>query len=242
VKAEALDANRRAVASVNDPLGLHPLAQPRPERVLEPHALLDRQPLGWHGASLELWLAKGSKGNDCIQVRNTGNPQTRRWLCDPAVGRDSGAGMPPPSLKPQPVYYAVNEFTHLGQPGGYTYASGWAGPPVASVEIRFQDSTVERLTLHRGYFIYVVPEPVGVRQATQLRDRTQLGGGGRLPPLPVSRCALCLSRARQALLGDHLPQRLIGPVEHRGQGCYDTQRSVLPDEPPLMTTLSVCAA
>jgi hypothetical protein len=158
VKAEALDANRRAVASVNDPLGLHPLAQPRPERVLEPHALLDRQPLGWHGASLELWLAKGSKGNDCIQVRNTGNPQTRRWRCDPAVGRDSGAGMPPPSLKPQPVYYAVNEFTHLGQPGDYTYASGWAGPPVASVEIRFQDSTVERLTLHRGYFIYVVPE------------------------------------------------------------------------------------
>ncbi|MDX6596133.1 MAG: hypothetical protein QOE87_20 [Gaiellales bacterium] len=158
VKAEALDTSGRVVASVEDPLGLHPPVQPEPEHLLEPRELLARLPLGWQGASLELWLARGSKGDDCIQVRNTANRQTRRWLCDPAVGRDSAVGLQPPSAKAQPVYYAVNQFTRFGRPGGYIYASGWAGPPVASLEIRFQDSTVHRLTLHRGYFIYVVPE------------------------------------------------------------------------------------
>lgn len=158
VKAEALDASGRVLAAAKDPLGLHPPPQPKPGRLLEPRRLLARLPLGWHGASLELWHAKGSKGNDCIQVRNTANRQTRRWLCDPAVGHNSAVGIQPPRTRPQPVYYMVNQFTNRGRRGGYIYASGWAGAPVTSVEIRFQDSTVQRLPLHRGYFIYVVPE------------------------------------------------------------------------------------
>jgi hypothetical protein len=120
--------------------------------------LLAREPLGWKGASLELLMAKGSRGNECIQGRNTGDLfQTRRWLCDAAVGRDSAITIELPHPQPQPVYAEWHRSTRFGQQAGYVYAFGWAGPPVATVEIRYQDSSVQRIPLHRRLFIYVVP-------------------------------------------------------------------------------------
>ena len=155
---EALDAAGRVLARHDDPFELHPPAQPKPEQALKPHHLLARQSLGWHGASLELLLATGNTGNSCIQTRNTGNLfQTRRWLCDPAVGRDTALEQLHPTAARKPVYLEIRTFTDRGRPDGYVYASGWAGPPVTRVEIRYQDSTVQTLPLHRRFFLYVVP-------------------------------------------------------------------------------------
>ena len=158
VLVEALDVSGRVLAKLTDPLGLHPPKLPPLEQALKPHVLLAREPLGWKGASLELLMAKGNRGSQCIQARNTGNLfQTRRWLCDPAVGRDSAITIERPHLKPQPVYAEWHRYTRFGQQAGYVYAFGWAGSSVSTVEIRYQDSSVQRIPLHHRLFIYVVP-------------------------------------------------------------------------------------
>jgi hypothetical protein len=156
-RIEARDASGHVLASAKDPFDLHGPKQPKLEQALEPHTLLAREPLGWHGASVELFFAKGSKGSECILVRNTGSRRSTTWLCDPAVGRDSAITIQRPAVTPQPVYVAWGTFTKFGQSEGYAYAYGWAGSPVANVEIRYQDSTVQRLPLKRGFFVYVVP-------------------------------------------------------------------------------------
>jgi hypothetical protein len=49
---------------------------------------------------------------------------------------------------------------------GYAYASGWVAPRVARLTVRFQDGDATDITLHDGYYLYVVaPEnwPAGHR-------------------------------------------------------------------------------
>ena len=158
IRIEALDRSGHVIAATNDPFQLHPAKLPKLEQALEPHTLLAREPLGWHGAAVELLFAKGTNGDEFIQARNTAFLHwTERWLCDAAVGRDSAITIQHPATTPDPVYVAWGRYAKLGPPGGYVYAYGWAGPAVASVEIRYQDSTVQRLPLERRFFLYVVP-------------------------------------------------------------------------------------
>jgi hypothetical protein len=158
VRIDVLSRSGALLASKQDPFNLHPPKLPTPGRVLEPHVLLARLPLGFRGGSIELRLAKSSTGNSCIQTLNTIDLiQTRNWLCDAAVGRDSFLGVPPPGAVREPVFADFRRFTNRGLAGGYVYVSGWAGAPVKSLELRFQDSTVRRLPLERRYFAYVVP-------------------------------------------------------------------------------------
>ncbi|MDX6628497.1 MAG: hypothetical protein QOH00_743 [Gaiellales bacterium] len=199
-RIDVQDASGRVLASRNDPFALHQPKQPRPEQALKPHTLLARAPLGWHGAAVELLFAKGSKGSQCIQARNTAYLQwTERWLCDPAVGRDSAITSERPAVTPQPVYVAWGTFTKFGQPSGYVYAYGWAGPSVSSVEIRYQDSTVQRLPLTRRFFLYVVPKnrwSVGKRPS-YLIGRTASGRViYRRFLYPLARCAYPAPDAR----------------------------------------------
>jgi hypothetical protein len=157
-RIDVLDAHGHVLATQNDPFSLHRAAQPTIEQALEPHVLLARQALGWKGASVELLFARGSRGSGCIQARNTGRLHwTERWLCDPAVGHDSALTILRPIPTSQAVYVAWGRFTQFGRSSGYAYAYGWAGPSVASVEIRYQDSTVQRLPFVRRFFLYVVP-------------------------------------------------------------------------------------
>jgi hypothetical protein len=154
-----LNASGHQLAARTDPFSLHRPPQPKIEQALEPHVLLARAKLGWNDASVELLFARGNKGSECIQARNTARLHwTERWLCDPAVGHNAAITIQRPRPAAQPISFSWGRFTKFGRDTGYAYTYGWAGPPAASVEIRFQDSTVQQLPLVRHFFLYVVPQ------------------------------------------------------------------------------------
>jgi hypothetical protein len=154
LRLDGLDAAGRVVGSQIDPFYLHQPKQPKLERPLAAHRVLARVPLHWKGVVLELQVAKGNQGHPCVRVLNPANLfQTKGWACGAAVGRTASFG-PVPNQKLPPVQFAQHAF---GGPGGYAYVRGWVGPQIASLEIRFQDSSVQRIPLHERFFAWVVP-------------------------------------------------------------------------------------
>ncbi len=157
-RIDVLDASGRVLAHRDDPFELHQPARPKIEQPLQSHTVLISRPLGWKGASIELLFARGSKGNECIQARNTARLHwTERWLCDPAVGRNAAITIERPTPPALPISFTWGRFTRFEQPTGYAYVWGWAGAPVTHVEVRFQDSSTVELPLTRHFFLYVVP-------------------------------------------------------------------------------------
>jgi hypothetical protein len=158
VRIDVLSASGQVIAKQNDPFGLHPPHTGKAERPVEPYRLLARESLHFKGAVVELQSALGDQGHRCIRVLNTGDTtQTRNWWCAREVGQTTPSIMPGSKIPGQAVFFELHQFTKFGRPEGYVYARGWVGPKVASLEIRFQDSVVQRIALHERFFVYVVP-------------------------------------------------------------------------------------
>jgi hypothetical protein len=157
LRVDVLDASGRVVGSMKDLFGLHPPPSPKPEHPDRVHRVLARESLHWRGAFLELQIAKGDQGHACMRAVNTGDlVQTRGWWCGASVAHTTLVSEGQTS-KPQPVAFELHQFTKFGKPGGYVYARGRVGPRIARLELRFQDSSVQRIPLHERFFIYVVP-------------------------------------------------------------------------------------
>jgi hypothetical protein len=174
-RIDALAFSGKTIGSERDPFRVHPAKSPPAERPVHPR-VVERIPLNWHGGFLELQEARGTQGNRCVRVLNTIDLiQTRSWTCGAFVGRSSDTRVRPPQPV-RPVEWGVGRRTRDGKPDGYVYFRGWAGPAIASVELRFQDSTVQRLTLRDRLFLYVIPREhwaLGARPSYLVaRDRT----------------------------------------------------------------------
>jgi hypothetical protein len=167
VAVAVLDRAGQTIATVRDPFVVHPPKGKPAEKPTQPR-MLARLPLGWKGGYLELSTAKGTQGNRCVRVLNTIDLiQTRGWWCGGWVGRSTTPSNGTNNAVPgSHVEFERRQFTGDDKPTGYVYFRGWISSPVASIELRFQDSTVQQLELHQGLFAYVVPEarwPLGAR-------------------------------------------------------------------------------
>jgi hypothetical protein len=163
-RIDVVDVAGATVATQADPFGLVQLKLPKIERPIPAtERTLVREPLGWRGAFVELQDARGDRGSQCMRVYNTlDHVQTRSWTCRSIakvtfIGRGKIAPL-------RPVTFELPRRTVTdGKPGGYLYARGWVGAKVASLELRFQDSTVVTIPLHDRLFVYVVPPARWVR-------------------------------------------------------------------------------
>jgi hypothetical protein len=206
VRIDVLDASGQVIATQNDPFGLHPPHSGKPERPVKPFRLLAREPLHWQGAVVELQSARGDQGHRCIRVLNTGDTiQTHDWWCAAEVGQTTPI-TPGTQIPAKPVFFEQREFTKFGKPGGYVYARGWVGPRVASLELRFQDSVVQKIALHERFFVYVVPPD---RWAVGKRPSYVIGrdSGGRIVYrrflYPLGRCLYPVADKRCAQMIVH---------------------------------------
>jgi hypothetical protein len=175
LRLDVLDGSGRVVGSMKDPFGLHPPTSPKPEHPSGVQRVLARESLGWKGAILELQSAAGDRGHRCVRVVNAHSTNTGGWMCGAVVAQTAPVSEGQ-TTTPPPVYFELHQLVRGATPGGYVYARGWVGPHVASLEIRFQDSTVAPIPLHDRLFIYVVPEAhwaLGTRPSYVIaRDRS----------------------------------------------------------------------
>ena len=151
----ALSASGSVLETITDPLLLErPPNVPRrpvPSTVRE----LSLQPLGWNGAEIVLSEARDPQGDRCIKVRNTGVGVTNRWSCG-GVGQRERIG--PSQRKPGALVTIGGGRRVWPGKSGYVYLSGWAAPPVASLELRYQDSQTQQIPLHHRLYALVIPK------------------------------------------------------------------------------------
>ncbi len=156
LRLDVLDASGRVIGTLKDPFGLHPPKRPKAEQPRPEHQVLARESLDWKDGSLVLQGARGDQGHRCVLFANTLTHNTGGWMCGAAVAQTAPVSEGQ-TTAPPPVYFELHQLVRGATPGGYVYARGWVGPPVASLEIRFQDSTVAPIPLYDRLFIYVVP-------------------------------------------------------------------------------------
>jgi hypothetical protein len=152
----ALGANGRVLGTVKDPVLLEQ-KQSAPHRpIASTIRELVRLPLGWRDADVVLSEARDQQGERCVRELNTRDlVQTQNWDCGAWVG--TRATSSPVQKGPSPlVSVGVGKRVWPGHPG-WVYLDGWAVPPVASVELRYQDSQVVQIPLHDRYFVLVIP-------------------------------------------------------------------------------------
>jgi hypothetical protein len=157
IRFDVLDAKGSVIGTEKDPLVLEipfvPPTQPVSSSVKE----LARMQLDWRNADVVLSEGRDPKDRRCIKVLNTEDTvQTSHWNCGTSVGNRVTNERPRPHGAAALVELSVARRVWPGKPG-YVYLDGWAAAPIASLELRFQDSTVQPLPLHDRFFLFVVP-------------------------------------------------------------------------------------
>jgi hypothetical protein len=157
IRFDVLDAKGSVIGTEKDPLVLEipfvPPARPVPSSVRE----LARSPLDWRDADVVLSEGRDPKGQRCIKVLNTADTvQTLHWNCGLSVGNRVTDVRPKPKGPAALVQLNIARRVWPGKPG-YVYLDGWAAAPIASLELRFQDSEVQPLPLYDRLFLFVVP-------------------------------------------------------------------------------------
>jgi hypothetical protein len=163
VRLDVLAVGGARLGSVADPFRLDvPMphfTKPVPASV----KLLASAVLPNDGGTVRIWSGVDAQGRECFRHLRNGKSQVFPvWECTAQVGRSSYPVYP---LNARQIRRRVAARWQMGFRNdsrhpvgyGYAYATGWVGPRVARLTVRFQDGSAADVVLHDGFYVYVVP-------------------------------------------------------------------------------------
>jgi hypothetical protein len=162
VRLDVLTRTGARLGSVDDPFVIRVARRHFPAPVSSSVRLLARETLPNAGGTVTVSTGRDPAGNECFRHLRDGKSQVHPvWDCRADVGRDGvvAALRPGAPLRSVPVEWDQFGANDARRPVGYgySYATGWVGPGITRLSLRFQDGGATEIALRGHYFLYVVP-------------------------------------------------------------------------------------